>query len=88
MLDSNEIFNTGCAKPSRNLRLFLRLFSACFPSVQRRASRCSHLLTSHTFAAADAEGDGGVIYNGMDLSGGYGMQFLHNFIHHTLEIPG
>ena len=29
-----------------------------------------------------------MIYNGMDLSGGYGMQYLHNFIHHTLEIPG
>ena len=46
-------------------------------------------LTPHPSAGLpDAEGDGGVIYNGMDLSGGYGMQYLHNFIHHTLEIPG
>ena len=34
---------------------------------------------------AAAEGDGGVIYNGMDLSGGYGMQYLHNFIELYLE---
>ena len=24
----------------------------------------------------------------MDLSGGYGMHFLHNFVHHSLEVPG
>ena len=78
MLDSNEIFNTGCARLPKHL--------AC--------SAAHHLLVfqpsdSAPFAVPpDAEGDGGVIYNGMDLSGGYGMQYLHNFIHHTLEIPG
>ena len=27
-------------------------------------------------------------YNGMQLWGGYGMQYVHNMVHHSLEVPG
>ena len=67
----------------------MRDFRNTWPVQPRIIFSCFKPLTPRPFAVPpDAEGDGGVIYNGMDLSGGYGMQYLHNFIHHTLEIPG
>ena len=35
-----------------------------------------------------AKGDGGVMYDGMALWGGYGMSYIRNFVHHSLEVPG
>ena len=44
--------------------------------------------SNEIFNTGYSEGDGGVMYNGMQLWGGYGMQYRKNFVHHSLEVPG
>ena len=40
------------------------------------------------FNTGYVEGDGGVMYTGASLIGGYGMQYRENFVHHSMEVPG
>ena len=40
------------------------------------------------FNTGFGQGDGGSMYGGASLIGGYGVSFRSNFLHHLLEIPG
>ena len=40
------------------------------------------------FNTGFGQGDGGSMYGGASLIGGYGVSFRSNFVHHLLEIPG
>ena len=44
--------------------------------------------SNEIFNTGYSEGDGGVMYSGMSLWGGYGMSYTRNFVHHSLEVPG
>jgi hypothetical protein len=43
---------------------------------------------NEAFNTGYAEGDGGVMYDGMSVWGGYGMIYVGNLVHHSLEVPG
>jgi hypothetical protein len=40
------------------------------------------------FNTGYSEGDGGVMYAGACLTRGFGMHIRHNFVHHSLDVPG